>query len=299
MATSETTQRVPLSLIRHQGPMLAEIARIALGAAIPIGRPSTNPPEFLEERRVIPAPAAELVNRYAAWSGTPDGYALTLPPHMIAQWSIPLGTKILRQTRYNVATIINQGVSLRINGELPRDVPLHLGASITRLEESDGRARVAVSLTTGTEIEPRIIEAVLESTFPLPGASRPQRKSRPVDDAEWTTIDHWQTSRDDGLKFAILTGDFNPIHWVGIAGRLSPFKATVLQGFGMLARTFEVLNRSHPLDYLDVRFLKPITLPSSPVDVQVHVSAENSRVRVVGADNRVHLVGTFSHRFRE
>jgi len=275
--------------------MLSAIGRIALGAAVPLGRPSTNPTDFLDEHKIISAPAEELVNRYAAWSGTPDGYPLTLPPHMIAQWSIPLATRILRQARYNLATIINQGVTLRINGELPRGVPLQLGASIVRLEESNGRARVTVSLTTGTATDPTIIEAVLDSTFPLGISSRKQRKSRPDDEDEWDTIGHWQASKDDGLKFAILTGDFNPIHWVGIAGKLSPFKTTVLQGFGVMARTFEVLNRTDPVDFVDVRFLKPVTLPSPAVTVQVQPSTHSSRMRLIGPDAQVHLIGTYSH----
>ena len=295
MAQSTSTQKPPLRLIRHQRPMLAAIGRIALAAALPFGRPKANPSSFLDEHRIIPAPAEELVDRYAAWSGAADRYPLMLPAHMIAQWSIPLATTILRQTRYNLATIINQGVALRINGELPRGVPLHLGASITHLEESDGWARVSVSLTTGTESDPAIVEAVLHSTFPLAGTSRARRASRPEDNADWDTIGQWQASKNDGLKFAILTGDFNPIHWVGLAGRLSPFKTTVLQGFGMMARTFEVLNSAGPVDYVDVRFLKPVTLPSPPLTVQVHTSALNPHVRLVGSDSRLHLVGRYSY----
>jgi len=298
MAQVATTQKVPLTLIRHQGPMLASLGRIALGAAIPMGRPSFNPQEFVDEHQVRSAPPEELVDRYAAWSGASDAYRTTLPPHMIAQWSIPLATKILRQTRYNMATIINQGVKLRTNGELPRGVPLHLGASILRVEETDGRARVSVSLTTGTVADPAIVEAVMESTFPLPGAPRKERKSRIEDEVDWRSIGNWQASKNDGLEFAILTGDFNPIHWVGIAGWLSPFKSTVLQGFGMMARTFEVLDKTNPVDLVDFRFLKPVTLPSPPLTVQVHTSAEGSRVRLVGPDTKVHLVGTYSHLLR-
>jgi hypothetical protein len=275
--------------------MLSSIGRIAWGAAVPFSRPSINPTGFRDEHTIISAPAEELVNRYAAWSGAPGGYPLTLPPHMIAQWSIPLATKVLRQTRYNLATIINQGVTLRVNGELPRGLPLQLGASIISLEEGNGRARVSVSLTTGTATDPTIIQAVLHSTFPLPISSRTQRKSRPEDEDGWNTIGHWQASKNDGLTFAILTGDFNPIHWIGIAGRLSPFKTTVLQGFGVLARTFEALNRANPVDFVDVRFLKPVTLPSPPVSVQVRPSHQGSRVRLTGPDARVHLIGTYRH----
>jgi len=296
MVYPETTRRVPLSFVRHQRPMLAAIGRIALGAVLPFARPKTNPSVFLPERRLISAPSDDLATRYAAWSGTPDGYSNTLPPHMIAQWSIPLATTVLRQTKYNLATIINQGVSLRINGDLPRGVPLQLGASITRIEETAGRARVSVALTTGTQTDPTIIEAVMESTFPLPGAPGEQRKTRPQDVGDWDTIGSWRTSKEDGLNFALLTGDFNPIHWIGIAGKVSPFKTTVLQGFGMMARTFEALDQDGRVDFVDVRFLKPVTLPSSDVAVQISQSPNGGRVRVLGPDARLHLAGTYNLR---
>ena len=292
MGRAEGVQRVPLSLVRHQGPMLAAIGRIAWDAAVPLGRPATNPQGFQDEQVIIAAPPEKLVDHYAAWSGAHSGYALTLPPHMMSQWSIPLATKILRQTRYNLATIINQGVTLRINGDLPRSVPLQLRASITSVAEIEGKARVSVSLTTGTANEPTLIEAVLHSTFPLQAGPR-ARKPRPAED-DWYAIGQWQASKSDGFKFATLTGDFNPIHWVGLAGRLSPFKTTVLQGFGMLARTFEVLNSVKQVNIFDVRFLKPVTLPSAPVTVQVqHADTGQSRIRVVGTDARLHLAGTY------
>ena len=293
MGQPENAQKVPLTLIRHQGPMMATIGRIAWDAVIPGGHPETNPRKFVDEQVILAAPPEKLVDHYASWSGSPGGYPLTLPSHMIAQWSIPLATKVLRQTRYNLATIINQGVTLRINGVLPRGVPLHLGASITNVEESEGKARVSVSLTTGTANEPTLIEAVLHSTFPLQRDTRP-RKPHPADDDDWRAIGQWQASKSDGFKFASLTGDFNPIHWVGLAGRLSPFKTTVLQGFGMLARTFEVLNGVTPVDFLDVRFLKPVTLPSDPVTVQIELANTGQpRMRVVGTDARLHLAGTY------
>ena len=294
MAEHETTARIPLRLLRHQGPMLAAIGRIAMGAIMPLGRPSSNPPAFVDESVVIPAPADELVDAYAAWSGATGRYPVTLPPHMVAQWAIPLATKALRKTRYNLATIINQGVTLRINGELPRGLPLQLSASLVRIEEDEERARVSVSLTTGIASDPALVEAVLHSTFPLRSTARKHRASQPHGEAEWNSVGSWQASKDDGLRFALLTGDFNPIHWVGAAGRLSPFKTTVLQGFGMMARTFELLDHASPVDLVDLRFLKPVTLPSPPLTVETHASNGSPRVRLVGPGDRIHLAGTYT-----
>ncbi len=294
MSSSPSTSQVPLTLIRHQGPMITTLGRIALSSVVPLGRPKRNPDRFEDAADVIPPPPAGLVDRYASWSGAGDRYAETLPPHMVSQWSLPLVSKILRQTRYDMASVVNQGVTLRVHGDLPRDEPLSLRASLDRLEEVDGRARVSVLLTTGTQDEPVIVETVLHVSFPLKGAARGSRKPARVDENEWTTIGSWQATKDDGLKFAIITGDFNPIHWIGIAGRRSPFKSTVLHGFGMLVRSFEALSVEGEIAHIDVRFLKPVRLPSERLDVQSsEQQGGDSLLRLVGADDQVHLAGKY------
>ena len=58
------------------------------------------------------------------------------------------------------------------------------------------------------------------------------------------SIDHWQLGTEVGLQFAMLTGDFNPVHWVGRYAKMMGFNNNIVHGFSMLARTIESLNRN-------------------------------------------------------
>jgi acyl dehydratase len=80
-----------------------------------------------------------------------------------------------------------------------------------------------------------------------------------------------------GLDFALLTGDFNPIHWVKPYAKLAGFKSTILHGFASLALSWEDLVQHrlngdvNALAALDVRFVRPLHLRA---DVGVYVSPE-------------------------
>jgi acyl dehydratase len=70
----------------------------------------------------------------------------------------------------------------------------------------------------------------------------------------------------------VLTGDFNPVHWVPPYAKMAGFKSTILHGFSTLARSIETLNNHvwsgdrRRLKTVDVRFVKPLLLPN-----RVHV----------------------------
>ena len=78
----------------------------------------------------------------------------------------------------------------------------------------------------------------------------------------------WPNGPRAGLEFALLTGDFNPIHWIGPAARMAGFDAQILHGFGSAARTSEALiaevfgGDPHGLSALSMRFTHPLVLPS-------------------------------------
>lgn len=288
-----TSTRVPLKLIRHQGPMLATLGQILVGSVLPIGRRKENPEQFEPVSTVIdPLPDA-LVDSYVAWSGTTADYSTTLPPHMFSQWAMPVASQVLRQSRYPLAGIINQGVTMKVNGELRRGEPIHVQARLASLEETEGRARLSIALDSGTAEQPDVISAVLHVLFPLPGKRPGKQSAREEAQVEWDTVGTWRATGDDGLNFAVLTGDFNPIHWIGLAGKLSPFGRKVLHGFGMFVRSVEALASSTTVGEIDVRFLKPVPLPSEELAVQQAAADEDGwrALRLVGSKDAVHLVG--------
>jgi len=274
--------------------MLRAMGRMALQGALPGRLPARNPTTFLPATMTIPAPSTKLIRSYANWSGAGEGYANALPPHLFSQWALPALVQVLEQTRYRLASIINQGLTMRVNGELPAGQPLIVSARLASLEELNNRARIAVEITSGPATQPDAVVGTMHVSFIL--GRQDKRAGRDAEPPlDWRTLGQWQASGDDGFRFALLTGDFNPIHWIGLAGRLSPFKQKVLHGFGMFVRSFEVLAKGGAIPEIDVRFLKPVPLPSLSLRVQdADAAGSGGRpLRLVGAGGELHMAGHY------
>jgi acyl dehydratase len=258
-------------------------------------RASSRPQQQIAPvERVIAALPPALVEAYLAWTGAEGDYAGQLPPHMVSQWSLPLVGELLLRMPYKLTSVINQGVGLHVHGPLPRNIPLHLRAAVEQIEETAGRIKVVVLVTTGTAEQPVLLETRLHMSFLLPGPrpAKPAREqaARP----RWTSIGRWQASARDGLHFALLTGDFNPIHWCGPLARRSVFRGLVLHGFGSFVRSYELLRRQGVrFSEIDVRFVKPVPLPCSTLSVQIADAAADGwrAIRLAGADDTIHLAG--------
>lgn len=292
---SESTQDVSLALILHQGQMIRTWGRVFAKSFLPFVRNGQNPEKFQSLASIIPAPADELVTAYADWSGAPGQYPDSLPPHMFCQWSLAPAIQVIEQSRYNVAEVVNQGVTMRMHGPLPRDQSLVVRASLESLKETEGRADLAVKVVTGTRETPKLVEAILHVAFMLDSPSRRSaavRALKPAPDSEWDNVGSWQAGPKDGFHFAVLTGDFNPIHWLESAGKKSPFGRTVLQGLGMLARTYEQLKGHIEFKEIDVRFQRPVPLPSGNLHVEYAPALNGGHViRLVDENRRVRLSG--------
>lgn len=286
--------QVPLSLVRHQASALKGLGQVALQALLPASRKRGGVPamQLPAISRVVPAPATALVDSYVAWCGAAGRYAGTLPPHMMSQWGIPLVTELLLQTSFPLAQVINQGVTLTVRGDLPRGEPLHLRAAMHSVEEDESRVRVSVAITTGTAQAPELVEAVLHMIFIKPGHQKRKSGQDAREEPLWETVGQWQAGAQDGFQFAVLTGDFNPIHWIGLAGRFSAFKQKVLHGFGMFVRSYEQLGAAG-LREIDVRFLRPVPLPSQALTVQAAAPDGDGwhPLRLIGEGGKLHLAG--------
>lgn len=277
--------------------MIRAWSRVYAKSFFPFMRREENPRRFRPLKTVIPAPDNALVTAYTEWCGATGRYARDIPPHMFCQWGLPLVLSVIEQSRYDVTGIINQGLCMRVFGELPRDQELVACAELESMEESHGRANLKVKVVTGTRSQPRLVEALLHSTFILsanPGRSGMNRSIKPALDASWESAGSWRAEPDDGFQFALLTGDFNPIHWVESAGKKSPFGSTVLQGFGAFARSYERLSAVRPLREIEVQFQRPVLLPSSELNVEfARTESDWSVLRLFDGNRRVRLSGRF------
>jgi hypothetical protein len=177
-----------------------------------------------------------------------------------------------------------------MNGKIPRNEKLMIQAKIAQVDERNGLARVSVQITTGTISQPDLVETILHMAFILPTFKKVKR-TETQEHKNWTAQGEWSVQSDDGFKFALLTGDFNPIHWVGFLAKFSNFGQKVLHGFGVFAKSFELIPEE--VKQIDVRFLKPVKLPSQHNQVETCTEQSEKYVRVVGSAGQVCLMGQF------
>ena len=198
--------------------------------------------------------------------GDPAAYRATVPPHMFPQWSLGLAARTLTGLRYPLTRVLNAGCRLEINAPLPLAAPLIVRAALVGVDDDRRRAIITQRITTGTANQPDAVVATIRALVPLaPSAKQRSRGEIPYDAVE---LARWQLERDAGLTFALLTGDFNPIHWMHRAGVAAGFGGPILHGFAMFARAIEGVIRArfcgdiHRVRAWDAKFTRPLRLPS-------------------------------------
>lgn len=257
--------RVPLRHLLEQGPVLRALGRAALDS-LPL-RPRRGSPvvpgPWIEA--VLPARSAGLIRAYALHVGAgPDAYAATVPPHLFPQWAFPLAGRTLAGIPYPLARVVNAGCRLEVRAPLPAGETLRVRAQLAAVDDDGRRVRLTQRLITGTRKEPEAIVAELRAQIPL--ARRTPTKPAPEVPADAEVIARVSLDLWAGLDFALLTGDFNPIHWVPLWARAAGFRAPILHGFATLARAWEALSRAGAAPrVLDARFVKPLVLPAEVV----------------------------------
>ncbi len=285
----------PWRLLAARAPAIGTL----VGAGIRSLRPARrNPGSFEPLLEETAAPSDRLVTTFLNWSGAdPAHYTGVVPPHLFTQWGFSLMVRLMAQTRYPLARILNQGCSLRVNRPLPRGEALQLSARMVHIDEDAHRARLHMRLVTGTRSTPDALENDLYSVIVL-GPKSAGGAAGDTAERRMVEIGTWSAGAGDGLDFALLTGDFNPIHWLLPAARLTPFRACILQGFGSFVRSYERITGHFgaPVDDIDVRFTRPVTLPTESLAVLRSARpGRDGRYRVkLESRTGTHLAGSFT-----
>jgi acyl dehydratase len=250
----------------RQGPVLSAIARVGV-ASVRGGRPK-RPAQVgdVVEATLAPRDPA-LVSDYVAHVGGTVARG-TLPPHFYPQWVFPLFSELLLRLPYDLRKVLNGGARVVAHKPLPAGEPLHVRVRLEGIDDDGSRAIVHLVSVTGTASAPDAVEGHLWCFFPLKkreGKGAP--KEPPVVPPDATELARWPLAATAGRDFALLTGDFNPIHWIPAAGRAAGFKGCILHGYASMARAWEGLtaqvyaNDPGRLASLEVKFTRPVPLP--------------------------------------
>jgi acyl dehydratase len=259
---------------------------------------------------VPPRPPALVRDYVRHVGGDPAAYRGLVPPHLYPQWAMPLAARVLRDMPYPAEKALNAGTILEINGPLPADQPIELSARLESVDDNGRRAILQERITSGPASQPDALVAFLSVLVPLAGKKESRDRGRnggrsdgkqparvPLDARE---IGYWRLGADAGLAFAMLTGDFNPVHWVPAYARAFGFRSTILHGFATLARAIEGMNRvlfagaADRFERIETRFTRPLLLPA-----RVGLYVEENRFFVGDAPGGpAYLTGSFSTRSR-
>lgn len=255
----------------HQGPVVASLLRTALAAARqrPTSAPTTPTTAITG---TLPPRPADLVRDYIRFvGGSPKAYRGELPPHLFPQWGFPLQARTLGAVPYDLTKVLNGGCRMEWNAPIAADEPLHVRTWLDDIDDNGKRAVLRQKLITGTRAQ---AEALVTTTYAIVPLPRPKdtpkvRKERARVDLDWREVGRWRLAPNAGLQFALLTGDFNPVHWVPAYARMAGFKNTINHGFSTLARAVETLGSAlwagdvHRWHTIDVKFTRPLVLPAS------------------------------------
>ncbi len=262
---------IPLHLFRHQMPMLRAWSSMAMTAWKPF--PRTVPPNWKVPpvQMSVEAPAEEVMRWFVDWChGDRVRYFGVVPPHLFPHWALPICSRLLAQTGYPLPRIVNQGLSMQVNDELPRNQPLFLRASLEEIRPMDGKVEFIQRVITSAENKPRALVVDVIST--LVTGRRGPRRPRQQQAFDMRQVSRWRMEEGDGLAFGLLSGDLNPLHWSGRYARFMGQKGHIAHGFAQFARSYEaIVGNVRMVREVDARFVSPMQLP---VDVILYLASE-------------------------
>jgi len=272
-----------LAHLRHNLPVIRSVAAATLSGLWPSSR---RPRPRAEIRTRVPGPPPALVRDYLAHLGVePSRDEGRIPPHLFPQWCFPAMATALRALPFPIHRVLNAGCRLELDGAIPAGEPLVVRACIDDVDEAPHRALIKMSVETGPEAAPSALRAEVTLVIPLARGSG-ERKEPPRVPAGATELARWRLGKRAGLEYALLAGDFNLIHWLWPAARLVGLPGVLLQGYSAMARMFEAVAPPQGMRSFEVRFVRPIVLPTEigcwgSADGALHVGAGPGEVAVV------------------
>lgn len=284
------------ALLRHQRANILAMFGVGLRSALPFGRgapPQTPTPPI--RRRLRPVPGA-LIDAYADWTGAPrERYVDVLPAPLFSHWGLGLISELAGQSHCNLLSAVNQGCRMVTRTLLPAGEPIEVSGCLSEIDDDGRRIRLTTRLEVGTVSAPdaQTIEVIAAIPRRNPKGRRQKQDHGP--EPAFETIGHWSAAAGDGIDFALLTGDFNPLHTCPPLGRRTRYGGCILHGFGQMSRTWEALQDAGiEIAEFDIRFVKPVRLPTDNLEVQLarETSGQGGReLRLRSPDGTVHLVG--------
>lgn len=257
-----------LTNIRYQLPSLKAMGKVIRKSLLQgqDGKIPQLPSSDIQE--TLPPRPKGLVHQYIHYvGGDPKIYQGLIPFHMFPQWSVPILAKNMLNLPYDFTKILNAGCRIQVNGPLRLEEPLTLTARLEEVDDNGERAILTSRLITETPTSPNALVTYQTQIVPLAKKSKKEKKEPARVPHEAKLLDVQKLKKTAGLEFALLTGDFNPLHWLPLWAKASGFRSPILHGYASMARTLEVVLQKHlhgQIDQfrdIDIRFTYPLPIP--------------------------------------
>lgn len=268
-----------LTHLLRQGPAIGATFKL-LTAGKGSGLPELPGPEASET--LPPRPRALVDDFIRVCGGDPKAWKGQLPPYMFPQWGWALLAGRLHGLPYDLTKVVNAGCAWTAHAPLPDDEPLQVAARLRQVDDDGRRVLIHLDLRTGTASAPDAVTSSLTAFCPLPrkkdaDADAPREKrDKPTVPAEVQVIGEKALGSTHGWRFALVSGDPNPIHWLSPYARMAGFGRVILHGFCTAAIAAEAVIDTRfagdvsRLRGIEARFTSPLKLPQT---VQVYQGA--------------------------
>lgn len=274
---------LPWQHIKHQWPVIRTIGQ-AMTSGLKSKDQSAPTFPMAEITETIPPRPRSLVHDFIRHvGGNPEAYAGQVPFHMFPQWSIPIGFRGTAHLPFDFKKIINLGVKAQINGMLRQEEPLLLRSQILGITDTGKRAFVTTRFVSETATVPEALVCEFKAMLPsrgLPSYMAPPSAATPTKAGQRPKLSRLRVPYDSealgtltvsktaGLSFAMLTGDFNPLHWLAPYARMIGFATPILHGYASMSYAIEMIIRERfagdpaGIKSLQVDFANPLPLPA-------------------------------------
>lgn len=308
-----------VGLFRHRRT-IASMGSLALaGLRKNSGPVPTNFERSLTSGRV-PHPNKELLRDFMRVTQADAGHMKLedgtpfYPPTFYVTWAMgALADAIVKlDLPYDYARVLHAASEVTYLRPLCLDETAEFATRVTAIDDNERRAKIRVeAIVTERDIHgPEIFRNTMELFVPKPAKKDGPRGKRPDAAAvgeDMRAIADLRMPASLGRKYALVSGDFNPVHWSRIAARSMGFKSTFVQGYCTKAMTAHAIIRQllrgagDRLVSLRVEFKKPVLLPAKvSVFVGPPVTSGDLTTRTLaigkGPAGEAYVTGDFSYR---
>jgi len=246
---------------------LPSLPGLLLRAAGTLRRRGSRPlePDGLAAAFRVPWPAPARQRAYATHFG---GFRSALPltwlylPAQRAQLAVMLRPEF----PFAVPGMVHTANELRRHAAVAPDSPIDLHVKVSRATAADEPGESRLVFDVSFEQAGRAIASCLSTYLTRAPRSPGRRNRRPRESLDgWRPMETWRLGSGTGLRYARLSGDFNPIHLHRWLSRWFGYRAPIAHGMYSVARSCASLEAElgAPLSGIDAVFRRPVVLPAA------------------------------------